>query len=176
MTKNIKLSYILLFIFTTIIVAFRTLSNFFGGVGLNFVALLGIVFALLVLSLSDKDVIKRIKDMFIAACAFCLMELIIYFACEFGNGETFVGFSVYQNIISFLGILLLVYVCFRFTTDFLGKRIKFIEIMLGNEKRAPKVKKVKEVTNGSLEDKPGNIKHVQTEDQEENIVIVETEE
>ncbi|MBO5954935.1 MAG: hypothetical protein J6Q13_03100 [Clostridia bacterium] len=190
MNKNLKLSYILLFVFSGILLAFKTLSAFFCGVGVNFVAMLGIVFAVLLICLKDKEIMKRIRDLFIVACVFCVMELIIYFACEFGRGETFTGFSVYQNVISFLGILFLGYMCFRFATEVAGKKIKFIEILLGNEKRQPKAKKAKELTNGSLEDKPNNkqpqeVKLAETEENktekseeitEEAVVIVETEE
>ena len=186
MNKNLKLSYILLFSFSAMLLAFKTLSAFFCGVGINFVALLGIVFAVLLICLKDKEIMKRIRDLFILACTFCVMELIIYFAYEFGHGETLKGFEIYQNIISFLGILFLIYLCFRFATEVIDKKIKFIEIMLGNEKRQPKKeKKAKELTNGSLEDKPNKknqgIEAIEKEENnnetnEENVVVIETEE
>lgn len=191
MNKNLKLSYVLLFVFSGILLAFKTLSAFFVGVGVNFVAMLGIVFATLLICLKDKEIMKRIRDLFIVACVFCVMEMIIYFACEFGHGETFNGFNIYQNVISFLAILFLGYMCFRFSTEVTGKKIKFIEIMLGNEKRQPKAKKAKELTNGSLEDKPNNkqpeeCQKNETEEnktdineqtnEEETMVIIETEE
>lgn len=45
---------------------------------------------------------------------------------------------------------------FRFTMDILGKKVHCIEVLLGNEKRnkVKKEKKAKELTNGSLEEKP----------------------
>ncbi len=158
MTKNLKLSYIFMFIFSAILIAWHTLSNFFGGVAINFVAILGIVFAILFMQFSDKDLMKRIRDLFIIACIFCFLELIIYFACEFGYGEYLKGFVVYQNILSFFGIIFLTYVCFRFTAEYLNKRYTFIEMILGNVKHQPKKKekKAKELSNGSLLDKPNN--------------------
>ena len=87
MTKNLKTSYILMFAFSTILVAWQTLSSFLGGVGINYVALIGIVFTTLLISFTDKELICRIRDMFIIACVFCILELVIYFACEFGYGE-----------------------------------------------------------------------------------------
>ena len=143
MNKNLKISYILLFAFSCVLLAFKTLSAFFCGVGIAFVAMLGIVFAVLLISLKDKEIMKRIRDLFIVACVFCCLELIIYFAYEFGNGEKFIGFEVYQNIIIFLDMLFLVYMCFRFSTEVLNKKIKFIEIMLGNEKNNLKPKRQK---------------------------------
>ncbi len=171
MTKNLKISYILFFVFSAILVAWNTLTNFFGGVAINFIALVGIVFSALLLTMKDKDLLKRIKDLLIVASVFCVLEFIIYFACEFGYGETLKGFIVYQNIISFLGMLYFVYVAFRFATEYLGKKIKFIEIILGNEKRSPKVKKAKEISNGSLEEKPNKKNEIKDESQDEEIEI-----
>ena len=182
MSRNLKLSYILFFAFSAIILAWKTLSNFFGGVAINFITLLGLVFVVILTCLTDKDLIKRIKDLLIISVAFCALELVMYFACEFGYGERLFGFSVYQNIISFLGILFLSYLAFRFTTDHLGKKIRFVEILLGNEKRVVKEKKAKELTNGSLEDKPNNKATDNStpedleETEKETEIIIETEE
>lgn len=182
MFKNLKLTYILFFVFSTIVIAWKTLSTFFGGVALNFVALVALVFVVSLLAHKDKDVFKRVKDLLIVSGVFCILELVIYFSHEFGHGERIFGFEVYQNVISFLGILFLFYIGFRFTTDLFGKRIKFIEVMLGNEKITRKQKKTKELTNGSLEEKPNN----KTEEnsnlnneqntEEETTVVIETEE
>ncbi len=197
MDKNLKLSYILLFVFSMIVVAFKTLTNFFGGVGINCVALLVLAFILMITMLKDKSVAKRIWDMFTISCAILLLELVMYFACEFGYGLEIEAFEILQNIISFFGILLLSYVGLRFTFDFQNKKLKFIEILLGNEKRTPKErkpKKSKEITNGSLCDKPNtkqediNISsetaetptteetNPEPQTQEDTTIIIETEE
>ena len=177
MNKKLRISYILFFVFSAIVVAFRTLSSFFSGVGLYFVVVLTLVFIVLTISLNDKSIMKRVRDLFFIACVFCGLELIIYFACEFGYGETLLGFEVYQNIISFLGLLFLAYTYFRFVSEQANKRYKFIEILLGNEKFSSKEKKAKEVTNGSLEEKPNNKQETEEKKtEEENIVIIETEE
>ncbi len=154
MSKNLKLSYILFFVFSAIIIAWHTLSNFFSGVGLNFIALIAIVFVNLLLVFSSKELLQRIKDLLIIACVFCVLELVIYFACEFGYGETLKGFTVYQNIISFLALIFFGYTSFRFSADLTGKKIAFVETILGNQKRTVKEKKAKELTNGCLEEKP----------------------
>lgn len=183
MSKNLKLSYILLFVFSAIILAWKTLANFFNGVAMNFVALLGLTFVVVLNCLNDKELFKRIKDILIVACSFCVLELVIYFACEFGAGENLLGFSIYQNIISILGIVFLGYLSFRFTTEYLNKKIKFIEIMLGNEKRVVKPKKAKEFANGSLADKPSKkttapieMEEETEQNEEETEIIIETEE
>ena len=176
MKKELKLSYILFFVFSAILLAFKTLSVFFGGVAINFVALLGIAFAVLLVGLKDKETFKRIRDLFIVACVFCGLELIIYIACEFGSGETLSGFSIYQNIISILGIFYLMYTCVRFALEYTNTKVNFIEIMLGCEKRKPKEKKAKELTNGSLLDKPNNKSNTENIEDNETEVIIETEE
>lgn len=178
MSKDLKLSFILFFVFSGILVAWNTLSNFFRGVAINFVGLIGLTFVVLLLIFNNKCLFKRIKDLFIVACCFCALEILVYFAFEFGTStlNTLKGFLVYQNVISFFGILFFVYVAFRFVTEYQNKRIKFIEILLGNEKCSTKVKKAKELSNGSLEEKPNQqnaIKETETED--ENVVIVEVE-
>lgn len=182
MLKNLKLSYILLFVFSAIVIAFKTLTSFFEGVAINMIALVALVLIILTLSFKDKELMKRIKDLFIIACSFCLLELIIFFACEFGCGEKLLGFSIYQNIISILGMFFLAYIYFRFLMEIQNKKIKFIEILLGNEKRTPKQKKAKELSNGCLEEKPNckqeNVEEQQNnnESQKEETIIIETEE
>jgi len=176
MTKNVKLSYILFFIISAVLIAWNTLMNFFSGVAINFVGIVGLTFAIALISLKDKETFKRIKDLFFIVCGFCLLEIIVYFAFEFGwdnDFNTIKGFLIYQNILSGIAFLFFAYAAFRFIFEFKNKKLKFIEIMLGNEKRSVKVKKAKEISNGSLEEKPN--KHNFSEEAEEN-VIIETEE
>ena len=183
MSKNLKLSYILMFVFSAILIAFKTLTSFFGGVAINMIALIALVFIILTISFKDKELMKRIADLFIIACAFCVLEFVIYFACEFGCGEFLLGFSIYQNIISILGMLFLAYIYFRFSMELQNKKVKFVEILLGNEKRTAKPKKAKELSNGSLEEKP-NSKQEDVEEkpnkiennEKEETIIIETEE
>ena len=178
MSKNLKISYILFFVFSAILLAWNTLMSFFCGVAINFVALVGLMFVIILLSTNEKSLFSRIKDLFFIACGFCALELIVYFAFEYGTTDfdTLKGFLIFQNVISFLGLLFFVYISFRFTTEIKNKRIKFIEIMLGNEKRAPKVKKAKEITNGSLEEKPNKQNHEEQPSNQEESLTNETEE
>lgn len=182
MSKNLKLSYIFMFVFSAILIAFKTLTSFFGGVAINMIALIALIFVVLTISFKDKELMKRIRDLFIIACVFCVLELVIYFACEFGHGERLLGFSIYQNIVSFFGILFLAYIYFRYSMEIQNKKSKFIEILLGNEKRTVKTKKAKELSNGCLEDKPNqkqeNIEEtaIKEEIETEETIIIETEE
>lgn len=156
MSKNLKLSYVLLLVFTAIIVSFRTLLNFFGGVGLSFVALFTILTILLYLLLTDEYVKNRIKDMFIVVCVFVFFEFMIYIVFEFGvsNVSVIRAFLIMQNVLTALGLIFLCYVFMRMFLDLKGVKLSFIEIMLGNEKCNKTPKKAKELTNGSLEEKP----------------------
>jgi len=172
MNKNLKLSFILFVIASVVIVAWRTLYNFFGGVGLNFVALLLIIAIIISFILSDKFVFHRTKELFITLCSLTTLELIVYFAFEFKAFNTIphCGFFIYQNIISILGILFLCYTMFRFITEFKEIKISFVEFILGNKKITKQQKKAKELTNGTLEEKPNatdvNTSNVEINDEE----------
>lgn len=164
MTKNLKLSFILLFITSAIVIAWRSLTAVLGGVGLVFVGLLTTIMILLAKVLTDKNVYCRVKDLFFIACGFGVLELIIYFAFQFPttpNFDVLEGFLIVQNVFSGIAILFFAYTTFRFVCEIKGAKIGFIELILGNEKPVPKVKKSKEIFNGSLEDKP--VKHADPE-------------
>lgn len=184
MSKNLKLSYILLLIFSAIVVSFRTLLNFFGGVGISFVAMLSIFAVLLFFLLTDEFVKSRIKDMFGAVCFFVLFEFMVYIVFEFGvsNVRVLNAFLILQNVLTALGLIFLCYVFMRMFTDLKGIKLSFIEIMLGNEKRNKTPKKAKELTNGSLEEKPNKKQEEKNEeksekdlDQSESEEVKETE-
>ena len=160
MNKNLKLSFILFAIASAVIVAWRTLHSFFGGVGLNFVALLVVVSILIGIILNDKYVFNRTKELFIILSVLTGLELLVYFAFEFAvkSSTHFAGFLVFQNILSVLGILFLAYTMFRFITEHKEVKIGFVEFILGNGKVNKQQKKAKELTNGTLEDKPNRNK------------------
>ena len=156
MTKNLKLSFILYIIFYSVIIAWATLSAFFHGVGINFVALIVILALLLTIKLTDEFASKRTKDMFWASVVFAGLEFLIYFIFEFGIGSIKVMnvFWVFQKIFTAFAILAFAYVIFRFITELKGVKFTFVEVVLGNEKITRKAKSNKELSNGSLEDKP----------------------
>lgn len=158
MTKNLKLSLILLAVLSAIVVAWRTLSYFFNGVALNMVAMLSIVAILLIIVLTDNFVKNRIKEMFIFACVLTGLELIVFFPFEFGASiNALKVFIVFQNIYIVLGLIFMVYITFRVICEIKGIKIGFVEFMLGNKQTERKKKKAKEFTNGSLEEKPNNV-------------------
>ena len=112
MTKNLKLSYILIAVAAAIVIAWRTLYNFFSGGGIIFVALLTIVTVLVCIVLNDKYTFNRTKDLFIATCAFTCLEVLMFFALEFitNNVSHVQGFFIYQNVLSILGIFYFAYI------------------------------------------------------------------
>lgn len=180
MSKNLKLSYILLLIFSAIVVSFKTLISFFAGVGINFVAMLSIFAVLLFFLLTDEFVRNRIKDMFCVVCFFVLFEFMVYIVFEFGvsNVRVLNAFLIMQNVLTAIGLLFLCYVFMRLFTDLKGVKIGFIEIMLGNEKRNKTPKKAKELTNGSLEEKPNKKQEEKSEkdlNKDESEEVKETE-
>jgi len=179
MNKNLKLTYLLTFILTVVIVAWNTLSNFFGGAGINYIALLVVVAIMISMVVADKQLFNRTKDLFITSCVLTGLETIVYLPNEFGackNPDVATVFFNFQNVFTFLGLVLLVWLLFRFLTEYQNIRIHFVEVLLGNEKRVKKEKKrkpSKELTNGSLAEKPNTV----TEEKEEveEIEVVEDE-
>lgn len=158
MTKNLKLTFILYAVFFAIIMAWNTLSQFFFGAGLNFVALLVILAVILIMYLTDKFVASRTRDLFYSIIAFAVLEFLVYFVFEFGIGsyKTWEGFANFQNILTFFAILFFAYLVFKVICEIKGLRFGIIEFILGNSKKSPKQKKAKELSNGSLEDKPNH--------------------
>ncbi len=169
MSKNLKLSYILYFVFCAIIVAWNTLFNFFSGVAINFVGIAGIMFVLLLIMFSDKQILKRTRDLLIIAGVFVLLEFFVYFIFEFNMGDlsTYENTIGYQSVLSMLAFIFFIYSAFRFVCEMKNIKFKFIEILLGNEKFESKPKKAKEVTNGSLEEKPNQKAEETTQPAEE---------
>ena len=173
MTKNLKISFLLSFILSVVVIAWHTLTNFFGGVGINYVATLVVVAMLLSIILFDKHTYSRFKDIFFVCCAFALLETIVYFPYEFGGCRNLKVASVFfnfQNVYAFLGIFFLAYIGFRFVTESKNIRISFVEILLGNKvNKEKKEKKSKELANGSLEEKPN------AETKDEAIIVEDNE-
>ena len=156
MTKNLKLSFVLYMVFYSVIIAWATLFNFFHGVGVNFVALIITLGVILSIKLTDEHTSNRTKEMFWASVAFAGLEFLLYFFIEFGiaRGRFFLVLDVFQHIFTSFALLVLAYIIFRYITEIKNVKIGFVEIILGNEKPIKKVKTNKELSNGSLEDKP----------------------
>lgn len=172
MTKNLRLYFFLTFIFSGVLIAWNTLTNFFNGMGLNFVALLVIVGLSLYFILSDSYIRSRVLDVFILICVLTVMEFCVYCVFEFGSDsiKVYEAFREFQIFLSVMGILLLLYTSFRFALEEKGVKLGFIETMLGNNKSKKAKKANKELVNGSLEEKPNH-----RANDEENVVIENTE-
>ncbi|MCQ2556233.1 MAG: hypothetical protein MJ149_02765, partial [Clostridia bacterium] len=170
MTKNTKRAFILTFVTLAVVIAFNTLTSYFCGVGLNLVALATCFSLVLVIFLSDAETRKRTGDLLILTLAFLVLELPTWLIFEFGIYGAAEGILVYQHIITLLGMLAFAYVIFRLFCEHEGKKIKFIEVMLGNDKfeRKPRKSK-KEVDNGSLSEKPNTKEEAKEEAVEEAV-------
>jgi len=174
MTKNLKICFLLSFILSVVVIAWHTLTNFFGGVGINYVAVLVAIAVMLSIILFDKHTFSRFGDIFFICCLFAIFETIVYFPYEFGgcfNPRVACVFFNMQNVFTFFGILFLAYLAFRFIIESKNIRVTFVEVLLRNEKlpKNKKEKKSKEFSNGSLEEKP-----ILNEEDEE-VVITEEE-
>ena len=159
MDKNLKLSYICLTVLTSAMVAWLTLTNYFGGAGVTFVAIAISFIVLSVLYICEVSVRARIKYSYFIALFLVAVETILFFALEFGvdNEVAFKILIAIQKVVIILAVMFLVYVVIRFVCDAKGYKIGFIEQTLGGGKPAKKEKRAKELTNGTLEDKPNNL-------------------
>ncbi len=170
MTKNVRRAFILTFVALAVVIAFSTLTNYFCGVGLNLVALATCFSLVLVIFFSDAEARRRTGDMFILTLAFLVLEIPTWLIFEFSIYDAAEGILVYQHIITLLGVLAFAYVIFRLFCELNGKKIKLIEVMLGNDKFEKKPRKSKkEVDNGSLSEKPNTKEETKEEAVEETV-------
>ncbi len=173
MAKNLKLFFVLAFAFTGISIAWSSLASSFLGVGVNFVAMAVIFAVVLLFFCSDKDLRVRVKDMFIVAAVLLALEFIVFVVTGLFDFELSVGaikaFRIIQNVISVLALLFFAYITFRMIAEAKGTKIHFVELMLGTEKKEKKVKKAKELSNGTLLEKP---KHKIEEEERSNYSTV----
>ena len=107
----------------------------------------------------------------------------VFLLVEFGllNYDGIEGMQRYQMVISILSLVYLIYIVFRFLTDLKDIKIGFVEKMLGNQERTKKIKTAKELSNGSLEDKPNkkNIEKnqgIKESKSEDNMMDIEIDE
>lgn len=159
MAKNLKMTFILFMCLAGVVMAFKTLVIFFSGAGIAFVALLGLLGTLCFLC-KDAEVRRRVLDIFIIACVLVALEFFTYFIIDILTKGYARGLNVYQSVVSVLAIIYFAYIIFRWVMEGKGAKVSFIESMLGNRKTEKKPKKAKELTNGSLMEKP-NKKHVE---------------
>ncbi len=160
MSKKLRITFISFSAFFAVIVAYITLGNYFSGVGLNLVALIALLAVCVAAYVGDTEVRSRTRDLLPVASVLLIGELIAFFFMEFGWGNASVkeGFWQYQIFLSVVAIFALVYTLARFILDANNIKVQFIEIILGNvqieKPKKIKTKTNKELSNGSLEDKP----------------------
>lgn len=185
MSKNLKISYILTFVLFALCLAWNTLLNFFSGVGITFVAMFALVLAMMIIVIVDPSTRKRFMDIFVLGAVILALEIVIFFALEFGGaniqyliasasyGERniYTAMHVYQNVIACFGFVFLAYTIFRLICEIKNVRIGFVEVILGNQKPQKKERTSKELSNGSLADKPKKSAEPDLDEEVEDQVI-----
>ncbi len=170
MSKNLKLSFIFNFAIACVLVAFKSVSAFFG-LGIAFVAVLVLFSAVLILICTDKLVKTRSLDLFIISAVFTALEFLVFFVLEI-NSQSITsgavkGFNGFQSVISAFAVIYFVYVVFRVITELRGNKFTFIEKLLTKSPKQREPKKAKELTNGSLMEKPNKNKEKELTEQED---------
>ena len=162
MDRNLKLCLISFMVSAGIMVGWSSLAAFFRGPGVNFVGLLAMLVIVCYLFAADSYVRTRIGDLFTVLVVFVVLELISFFLTEFGwlPNDALFGARTYQTIISIVALLYFAYTAFRFIYEACNLRFGFIETILGNggNRKVKQAKTRKEFANGSLEDKPNNMR------------------
>lgn len=199
MNKNLNKTLVLYTIFACIFIAWAPLAIFFGdgllmmgntfaaasgtvsegnmspyiGGGICFIAVLIIGVWILSLSLTDKEVKARTKDLFIFGLIFLAVSVLIYVLTVL----VYVALDVrlFLSIVSFLGLVFFIYVIFRMFVEQGKIKSNVVEKMLGNKitKQPKQEKKSKELTNGSLEEKPNYKKSTK---EEKTVIEIEVDE
>lgn len=185
MSKNLKISYILTFVLFALCLAWNTLLNFFNGVGVTFVAMFALVLAMMIIIIVDPATRKRFMDIFVLGAVLLVLEIVIFFALEFGGANIqyliaeaaygtsniYTAMHVYQNVIACFAFVFLGYTIFRLICEIKNVRIGFVEVILGNQKIQKKERTAKELENGSLADKPKKDEEPDLDEESEDQVI-----
>lgn len=170
--KKVNLSLIFSLVIFAIGVGIKSIASYFGGYfGIAFVATLILLSLVIVFVFSNPENRKRVLDVVILDCLVVFLGLVLYCAYDWARDITvdLVDFvMVWANLYSVVSLFCFGYASFRLFCEASQKRIKFVEVILGNEKverkprqpkEARKVKSsrnLKEVENGDLLDKPKN--------------------
>ncbi len=167
--KKVNLSLLFSLIAFALGVGIKGFAGYFGGsFGIPFVAVVTMIALAMFLAFSKKENLKRVVDIIVLDIVIAVLWIIIFCAYDWAIDITseLVDFAqVMMNVISVLSLIFMVWAIFRFYCEFSNKKVKFVEVVLGNEKieRKPKekkqpkekpVKNLKEVENGDLLDKP----------------------
>ena len=187
MSKNLKISYILTFVLFALCLAWNTLLNFFSGVGVTFAVMFALVLAMMVIIIVDPSTRKRFMDIFVLGALILVLEIVIFFALEFGGSNIqyliaesaygqsniYTAMHVYQNVIACFAFVFLGYTIFRLICEIKNVRIGFVEVILGNQKIQKKERTSKELSNGSLSDKPNKAEEPDLDEEENEDQVIE---
>ncbi len=167
--KKVNLSLLFSLIAFALGIAVKGFANYFGAsFGIPFVAVVTMILLAMFFAFSNKENRKRLTDVIVLDVVVSVLWIIIFCAYDWAMDITteLVDFAqVLMNVISVLSLLFAGWTIFRLFCELAGKKVKLIEVVLGNEKveRKPKEKKqpkekpvrnLKEVENGDLLDKP----------------------
>ena len=173
--NNFNKAYIYIIAIFAIGVAISNIIAFFNGVGF---ALIG-ASLLLILAIStilkDEEHKKRFGDIFALIIFELIMLIVLFFAYDFNlSGITNKFPLVMRNICAIYSLIATGYVIFRYISEIKGKKYTIIEYILGNyvpdqdskKKSKEKIKKNKELENGTLEPKPSSIENSTTQSED----------
>lgn len=168
--KKINLSLLFSLIIFAIGIAITSISNFFGGFGIPFVAFLVLTSLVFVNGFLNKENRRRLYDIFVFIVIFAIFMSIIFCSVEWAKTYTaeLVDFvHVISNFLSVISLVFFIYTLVRYLAELNGTKLVVFEVILGFKKieRKPREKKekvqkqkvsksFKEVQNGDLEEKP----------------------
>lgn len=163
--KKINLSLIFATIIFAISVGYKSLTMFFGGVGIPFVACLVLFGLVLVFGATKKGNARHLIEIFIMLALIMITQLILFMGYEWALTLTWgvVKFrNVCCNVLSSMSLFFLAYSFVRLLFELSGKKFVVSEALLGlrqkkeAEKSNKKIEKKvpKEIKNGDFEEKP----------------------
>ena len=155
MDKKFRLVSVLSLVLCGLAIAWNTLAKFLGGVGLNYVAVLAIFGIVFVLVIEDKDLYYKTKDLFYVDLGVTSFETLIFIMQEYFGGlkKVFSIFAIVQKIFSIFAILYFAYIVLRILFKMQGK-LGNVFYCLFHREHNKQPKKAKELSNGSLSEKP----------------------
>ncbi len=169
--NNFNKAYIYIIAIFAIGVAISNIISFFSGVGFALIGASVFLMLAIINILKDDEHKKRFIDIFVLIGIEFLMLTILFFAYDF-NLSIYPQYDiennfplVMRNICAIYSLIAIGYIVFRYIYEIKGKRFTAVEFVLGNYTRDPnkkkiakeKIKKNKELENGTLEPKPSSI-------------------
>ena len=176
--NNFNKAYIYLIAIFAIGIAISNIISFFNGVGFALIGASLLLILAIANILKDEANKKRFGDILALIAIELLMLVVLFFAYDFNlSGITNKFPLIMRNICAIYSLIATGYVIFRYISEIKGKKYNFVEYMLGNYTPDPtkkktakeKVKKNKELENGTLAPKPSSIENVTTQAEAEKV-------